>query len=271
MFRKNIANRLWWTMMGRGLVSPLDLQHSDNPPTHPEVLALLADELAAHNYDIRWFVRELALTRTYQRTSTIPDSLADSPAVEDQTKYQIAIEKPLTNEQLVASIVQAVGDGRTVGPSSELLEDSSESADGRKEGETPAADATEPTGTEPTAAETKILELRERFAKAFTAPPRTPEVDHSPSVKAALFLMNDEVVLGWLEPKGDNLVARLVKEDDVQKLAEELYLSVLSRYPADDEVTEVSDHLSAGADDRAAACGELVWALLASTEFGVNH
>ena len=55
-------------MMGRGLVHPLDFDHADNPPTHPELLDLLADELAAMKYDMRAFLRELALTKTYQRS-----------------------------------------------------------------------------------------------------------------------------------------------------------------------------------------------------------
>ena len=42
-FRRNIVNRLWALMIGRGLVEPLDIRHSDNPPSHPEVLELLAD------------------------------------------------------------------------------------------------------------------------------------------------------------------------------------------------------------------------------------
>ena len=40
-FRRNIANRLWAMMMGRGLVHPVDLHHSGNPAAHPELLDLL--------------------------------------------------------------------------------------------------------------------------------------------------------------------------------------------------------------------------------------
>lgn len=47
-FRENIANRLWWLVMGRGLVDPLDQMHIANPPSHPELLRLLADEMFAH-------------------------------------------------------------------------------------------------------------------------------------------------------------------------------------------------------------------------------
>jgi hypothetical protein len=79
-FRRNVANRLWAHMMGRGLVEPLDLHHSENPPSHPELLEMLAAEFAAMKYDIRAFLRELALTRTYQRGMEMPASLAEGAA-----------------------------------------------------------------------------------------------------------------------------------------------------------------------------------------------
>lgn len=79
-FRRNIANRLWAQMMGRGLVHPLDLQHSDNPPSHPELLALLADEIAKMNFDMKAFLRQLALTDAYQRAYVLPDDWLDRAA-----------------------------------------------------------------------------------------------------------------------------------------------------------------------------------------------
>lgn len=74
-FRRNVVNRLWAHMMGRGLVDPVDLHHGDNPPSHPELLALLADEFAAMKYDVRALLKELALTQTYQRGLKLPDDL----------------------------------------------------------------------------------------------------------------------------------------------------------------------------------------------------
>src|SRR5262245_50712773 len=71
-FRRNIVNRLWAQMMGRGLVHPVDLDHADNPPSHPELLTLLADEFAEMKFDVRAFLRELALSQTYQRSSETP-------------------------------------------------------------------------------------------------------------------------------------------------------------------------------------------------------
>lgn len=74
-FNQNLANRLWALMLGRGLVDPVDLHHAANPPAHPELLRLLADELAAMKFDLRGFLRQLALTRAYQRSFDLPENL----------------------------------------------------------------------------------------------------------------------------------------------------------------------------------------------------
>ncbi|MEX0677364.1 MAG: DUF1549 domain-containing protein [Pirellulales bacterium] len=75
-FNRNLANRLWAHMMGRGLAHPLDVQHSGNPAVQSELLALLADELVRMKFDVKAFLRELALSRSYQRSSEEPDAAA---------------------------------------------------------------------------------------------------------------------------------------------------------------------------------------------------
>jgi hypothetical protein len=72
-FNENIANRLWAHMLGRGLVEPVDLHHVDNPPSHPELLALLADELVAMKFDAKAFLREIALSQAYARAIDLPE------------------------------------------------------------------------------------------------------------------------------------------------------------------------------------------------------
>ena len=72
-FRRNIANRLWALVFGRGLVEPLDLQHSANPPSNPALLDLLAEQIVAMKFDTRAFIRELALTEAFQRTLDVPE------------------------------------------------------------------------------------------------------------------------------------------------------------------------------------------------------
>ena len=71
-FRRNIANRLWALVFGTGIVEPADLHHSANAPSHPELLALLGDEIAAMKFDMRAFIRELVLTKAFQRSLDLP-------------------------------------------------------------------------------------------------------------------------------------------------------------------------------------------------------
>lgn len=95
-FRRNIANRLWGHMMGRALVEPRDGIHSDNPAAHPALLDLLADDLAANGYDLKRFIRELALSQTYQRRFDLPGDLkshAELAALDaEQKKKSAAVE-----------------------------------------------------------------------------------------------------------------------------------------------------------------------------------
>lgn len=231
-FARNIANRLWFVMFGRGVVHPLDQQHSGNPPSHPELLELLTREVAAHQFDMRWLLGELALTETYQRSSVVPSGDESPPQ-----SYRAANEKRLSAEQLLASMLQATG---------------------------PWPASADATGA---AAATK---LQAAFVKAFANPPQDPETEFSPSLKSALFLLNDPLVLELLSPQQGNLLDRLMKGPDAAA-ADELYHSILSRAPSDEERAATSDYLAKHADRRPAALADLAWSLLASTEFAVNH
>ncbi len=71
-FAKNLANRMWAYVFGRGLVHPLDLLHSDNPPVYPEVLDLLTEELLSNGFQLRPLVHQLALTEAYGRSFHLP-------------------------------------------------------------------------------------------------------------------------------------------------------------------------------------------------------
>ncbi len=104
-FRQNIANRMWAMMMGRGFVEPVDMWHAANPPSHPELLKLLADSLHEHGYDLRFLLRELALTNTYQRSSRCPQGAEGV----NEDRFAVALLKPLSPEQLAWSMMQATG------------------------------------------------------------------------------------------------------------------------------------------------------------------
>lgn len=101
-FNKNIANRLWAVMMGRGLVEPVDLHHSENPPASPELLDLLTQEFVAMNFDIKAFLKQVALSNTYQRSFRLPDSFADNLTIARQELPKLEEQKKQF-EQMAAS------------------------------------------------------------------------------------------------------------------------------------------------------------------------
>ena len=239
LFSRNLANRLWWMMTGRGLVEPLDLHHAANPATHPELLDVLATEIAAHDFDIKWILREIARSDTYQRTSRQTD---ETPST---TPYEVASEKRLSAEQLFWSVLIATGEfDRLAEP-----------------GQTPE---------DVVAASEDLKKLQETFVDTFANPPTEPEIDFEPTVKAALYLMNDDGVLNLLQRNEGNLIDRLAKRSDAE-LADELFLSILVRHPTAEERRDVQSYLAENLDRRDTAIQNLAWALLSGTEFCLNH
>lgn len=235
-FAKNIVNRIWFIMIGRGLVHPLDLHHAGNPPSHPELLALLAKEFNDHNYDIKWLLTELANTRVYQRSSRV--DVGKTPEV--PSYFGTAIEKRISAEQLLASIIVATGRYEKL-----------DKKDG-KDPEMPEA-------------------LKVKFIKAFANAARDPEDEIAFSLKAALFLLNDDAVLALLKPEAENTTAALVKMKPDNLMIEKAYLAILSRKPDPQETKDALEFLSNPSIAGESGVKNLVWALLSSSEFNLNH
>jgi len=283
LFSKNIANRLWHLMLGRGLVEPLDLHHSGNPASHPELLELLASEFAAHQFDLRWLLRELALTDAYQRSSRQSSELVAPVAANAPPNYQVGREKRMLAESLFWSTLIATGplptnavvaNGPPVAAESATPPTASDAAATSSPPTNPAIDATASVRgyLEQQVAQSKDLQtLQELFIKSFANPAREPEYEFEPTVKGALFLMHDPRVLKLLTAQPGNLIDRLSQFDDSTALADHLFLSVLSRRPTPEDHQDVADYLATHAYQRLTAITDLTWALLSSTEFCLNH
>ncbi len=235
-FSKNIVNRIWFIMMGRGLVHPLDLHHAGNPPSHPELLSVLAKEFSAHQFDIKWLLTEIANTKVYQRSSKV--EMGKTP--ETPSLFATAIEKRLSAEQLLASILVATGRYGKL----------------ERKG-----------GNEPDMPEA----LKAKFAKAFANAARDPEDEIAFSLKAALFLLNDDAVLALLKPETDNTVADLAKMKPDNVMIEKAYIVILARKPDPQEIKDALEFLSKPVSAGEIGVKNLVWALLASSEFNLNH
>lgn len=241
LFARNIANRVWWQLMGRGLVEPLDLHHSDNPPSHPELLDLLAKELVAHKFDLQWLVRELALTQTYQRTSLLPAGAKNPP----EELFTVAKERPLAAEQLARAFLAATGEHeRVVGGKGW------EGVEGKKHTQ---------------------KDFEKAFLAAFANAAKEPELSVNPTLRAALFLRNNDLVLWSLQKRKGNLLDRVAGLTDAGQVADELYHAILSRPPAAEEKAELAKYLTKHAASRDKALGHYAWAMLSSMEFFTNH
>jgi hypothetical protein len=267
-FDRNIANRLWAIMMGRGLVQPLDFQHSDNPPSHPELLEDLAGSFAAMGYDIKGFLRELALSRAYQRSSEPPPGM--SPSQQEPQHFAVAPLKPLSPEQLGWSVMQSLG----------IVAAYRREAEARLDILDPKIHAILQLDQKRRALREELIEIELHnrltpslapFLSQFAGAAGQPEGGADSTVHQALFLSNGDPLQSWLAPTGANLTSRLAGLSDPGAVAEELYLSVLTRRPAEDERAEVVQYLTSRGAEKIPALRELIWSLLASAEFRFNH
>jgi hypothetical protein len=248
-FKRNMANRLWAVLMGRGLVDPPDVTSADNPPSHPALLDALANRFAAGKFDIKALLREIALSRTYQLASRPPVGLAAPPP----ESFAAAPLKPLRAEQLLFAMHQATG-----ATDAERLALSN--------GGVPTAN-----GANESALYRKVAGFRTTFATLYGAMPGQADGPFESSLEQALYLSNNDLVLGWIRPRPGNLADRLGKLTSSAAIADELYMSVFTRPPDRDEVIAVAGFLQDRGVDRADAITELIWSMVASTEFRFNH
>jgi hypothetical protein len=109
------------------------------------------------------------------------------------------------------------------------------------------------------------------FVTFYGAAAGQPQGDFFSTADQALFAANGGSINSWVAPSGDNVTARVVKQEDPKAAAEELYLAVLTRLPNESEIAEVATHLTNQQENKPAAAQELVWALLNSAEFRFNH
>ncbi len=268
-FDRTIANRLWALMMGRGIVHPLDLDHPDNPPSHPELLDLLTKEFAAGKRDVKAFLRELALTRTYQRSSEPPPGVSESDLA--PSRFAVAAIRPLTGEQLGYAYLAATG----------MVEANRTEVEYQVFGRDPRLKQLFSLDRKREAQAKVMLEdaLWERVEPHINAFLTYFAASEDPTVHQALFLANGGNPQAYLAPAGNWLVGRLNAIQDPAALADELYVSVLNRRPTADEKAEAARYLAEQVDpkakdrntDRIRVIQGLAWALLSSSEFRFNH
>ena len=101
-FARAVANRVWAQFLGRGVIHPVDNMSEANKPTHPKLLDALTAGLVEHKFDLKWYIREIVNSETYQ----LSGRGSGEPTPE---WFQHARSRPLSAEELVESWQVATG------------------------------------------------------------------------------------------------------------------------------------------------------------------
>jgi len=197
------------------------------------------------------------------------DSAFDSLTDQWSTHFAVTPIEALTPEQIAWSVLQSTGqyDRQHAASAAEINKKTPMTeADLKDAAKVAARDAAIEAAT--------VIKLQgnvNQFVKLFGAGAGQPQHEFFATVDQSLFFANGGQVRGWLSPGGGNLTDRLIKTEDPKAVAEELYLSLLTRQPTAEETADVAAYLIAKKDKKNEAVQELAWALLTSTEFRFNH
>ncbi|MFT7642336.1 MAG: hypothetical protein ACI9G1_004093 [Pirellulaceae bacterium] len=233
-FSRAVANRIWAQFMGRGIVHPVDNMSESNEPSHPELLDALAAAMVEHKFDLKWYIRELVNSQSYQ--------LVGSGELEDaQPKwFERARTRPLSAEELLDSWNVAVG--------YEAIQKASDAK--------PSEDRYAPLGS--------------GYLMQFFGKPNNGVGDFQGGLHEHLYLNNGGIAKLLSSAKGGLYDSLVNSEAPWEERVDKLYLSMLSRRPTTEERETFVAFLSAEEDPRTRV-GEAIWVLMTCSEFRFNH
>jgi hypothetical protein len=259
-FAKALVNRVWRNFMGRGLVEAEDDLRQTNPPSNPELLDALAKDFVDHHYDVKYLIKTIMQSATYQRSSKpVPGN-----AVDDRY-YSHYLIRRLSAEVVLDAYSQVTG-VPTVFNQLNL------GASGGQAGTTAY-----PAGT-------RALQLPDplvvsQFLDAFGRPDRTQtcscERTQDATVGQALHLANGKTLNDKLRSKTSRveefLKAKLTDDEAIARV----FSLALSREPTKMERERFQKLMADAAREpqssRREVLEDLFWAVLTGREFLFNH
>jgi hypothetical protein len=236
-FARNAANRIWYHVMGRGIVDPPDDFRESNPPSNPDLLNRLTQIFTSGGMRVKPLVATIMKSQTFQL-----DSTANSTNAEDETNFSKTLISPLPAEVLLDAICSVL--------------ESPEPFDGA------------PLGTR--AVQLPGVRMSGKFTRVFGKPDRLLTCDcertRDTSLSQALEMVNGELIRTKLE-EPNNRLGRLLREGKRDsEIIEEFTLAALCRPPSPSESHAATRHVRA-ASNRRKALEDFVWAILNSKEF----
>ncbi len=239
-FATSVANRIWASFFGVGIVDPVDDVRISNPPSNPELYETLGKKLVEYNYDFKKLVRDICASQTYQR-STLPN---DSNRT-DTKNFAYAQVRRIPAEQLLDCISQATNHdekfrGLPLGSRAVQI------ADGKTS--------------------TYFLTT---FGRSERVTVCTCEATTSPTLSQALHMLNGQATQGKIS--GGKLVETWLKEGlSEAEIVDKIYIRCLSRKPTAEE-REKLEALLAEEENKQRGLEDVFWAVLNSREFMFNH
>ena len=249
-FTRNITNRTWAWLMGRGLIHEPDDIRPDNPCVNPPLLNYLEEELVASEYDIKHLFRLILNSRTYQQ-SAIPKS--DHPMAEALFAHYIV--RRLDAEVLIDALSGFGGKG-------ELYQ----------------SPVPEPFTFVPEYQRTIGLtdgSITSQFLEKFGRPSRDTglqsERNNDVSVDQIMYLLNSSEVQKKI--KSSPWLRELLKtaKGNPRAITNSLYLILLSREPTRPELNLAVAYFNEGKRQKRQSTEDLCWALINSKEFLYRH
>ena len=208
----------------------------ENPPSHPELLDALSAEFVAHNFDLKWLIREILNSKVYQLSST-GSSVDDAhPLWYERGRY-----RPLSAEELLESWVLAAGYDR-------VLEVSNQQPKSRFQ----------------------IRGITWDYIRRFFGRPNDGVGNFQGGMHEHLYLNNGQVHTLISSSSGGLKQVLTDSKDSWEVRVERMYVQVLSRRPTKQESERFVAHLIAP-DDPDGRLHDAIWALMTCSEFRFNH
>jgi uncharacterized protein DUF1549/uncharacterized protein DUF1553 len=238
---RSVVNRVWYHLLGRGIVDPVDDFRDSNPASNEELLNALAKDFVDHKFDLKHVIRTVMNSRTYQLSAQTNDFNKD-----DSKYFSHAVTRMHTAEQLLDAICSATA--------------------------VPEKFAGLPLGTRAT--QLPDGEVNHVFLKTFGQPARELacecERESDSNLAQALQLINGPTIHEKLRNPTNRIGQLLTAKKPDAEIVNELYYATLSRAPVEAEVKAVMDHVNKNQDKRK-AWEDVAWALINSKEFLFRH
>jgi hypothetical protein len=264
-FSRCMVNRIWFWLLGRGIVQEPDDFRPDNPPQNPQLLDFLAKELKTSHYNIQHIFRIILNSKTYQRSA-----IHNEGNLSDKTNFSHYYVRRLGAEVLIDALCQIT-----------------------KTTETYSSAIPEPFTWIPKNQRSILLadgSITSPFLELYGRPPRDTgyesERNNKPSSAQKLYLLNSTQlqkkilnnpqllgIQGNRKKQGKKKGRKKRKAywKPLPETLDSIYLTILSRYPTPEERKIVIAYIKESKIGRRNATIDVVWALLNTKEFIYKH